>query len=499
MVSLRKLFPIVASLVLATGIASAVTINCIPVGSTTNVLRAEGKTEPIANITYACTPGAAVPAATDFTLQLFVGGGVTVTSQDASVTAGTHIATATVGADVNLGIVSGNSITWTGVNIPAGAGNFNIVLSNLLIDASMIPTGGTIGINVLAASSNSGNVDSAIFGAAPGSPISQLANVAIALKSLNVTNTAGGTVFAATDSTAKTVKIPKCAVFTKFSTEKPTTDPDNAAAVLTTIKYTGILSSSFPANPTTGQRLTYTISNLPAGVGLWVPNKIVVSHGTAPVVIDTEADLVLGYGADLSGGYLASVVSGSDIYTKLPASGTAVYQISVAPATASTEISLSVFAQAENPTATTALTTISAGYAPVGTSAIPRFAAGGIVATDLIHLTDCTTTLFFPYVVVGGGYDTGLAVANAGSDVTDPTSALDGKCVFTFNGDGAPTATHDLTVKAGQTNAFDLLTAYPTGNFSGYAVAACNFQGGAGYTFVVNSKGSTASYLPMVQ
>lgn len=490
MVSLRKLFMIVAGLVLVASVASAVpvTLTCAVPAVSTNVFRAEGRTEALNTIDYTCTPGAA-ELATDFTLQLFLGGGVSVTSQDASVASGTQYAVATVNGVAKNGAVSGNSVTWSGVSFPAGAGAFHIVFSGILVDASMIPTGSTIGVNVLAASSDSTQIPSSIFATSgANSPISQLANVAIALKSLTVSDDTSTTNFGDVDSSKKFIKIPKCSTKDGFDPTK--SQVVNAGFVLDTVKFVGVLNTSFAGT----QRVTYTISNVPTGVTLYAPNQ--VTSGAGPTL--QTADLLLGYKADLSGGYLASVIS-SDIYTKVPASGTVVYQITTAPTTAGISFDFPIYAQVDNPTAAAAPTAITAGYAPVGTSAIPRFVDGTSADADVLHLINCTTTLFFPYVVVGGGYDTGLAVANAGSDVTDPTTALDGTCTFTFNGAGAPTATHDLAVKAGQTNAFDLLTAYPTGSFSGYAVATCDFQLGTGYAFVVNSQGSSASYLPMIK
>lgn len=515
MVSLRRLFSIAASLVLVAGVASAAadTIGCTNTSGSTTVLRAEGMTELLAPMTFACvTPAGNVSLApaTPFTLQLFTTGAL-ITSKDGG-TAATQEATVTVVSTAingvalavtthSTGTVSGNSVTWSALGLYASKSSaYTVTISGIRVDASTIPTASAIGVTMLAASSNA-NVASSIFTPAAGTPavgttpILQLTNVAIALKSLTTSVApAVSASFGSVDSTGKIIKLTNCAMKTDFDPSKSNAvDAKQVANTLANVTFDSALSQAL----TVGQRVTFTVSNVPAGVTLYVPNT--VTSGTVAAGNVVTAKIVVAYDANLSAGYLFDVTGTTDLYTKLPASGTVVYQITASPATIASDLIVPIIAQVDNPVAAAAPIAIAAGYAPTGTTtplAIPRFIAPSSITSNLIAISPCTTTLFFPYVVVGGGYDTGLAVSNSGPDVTDPTSALDGKCTFTFHGVGAPTTTTPLAVKAGQTNAFDLLTAYPTGSFSGYAVAACDFQSADGYTFVVNAKGSTASYLP---
>jgi hypothetical protein len=485
MVSLRKFFLSAAALVAVAGVASAAatTVACTT-ASSTDVLRAEGKTELLSTLTYNCVP--ATPLASDvaFTFQLFTTGGVPVTSVDASSSTNTNKASisvdgaSVVGTSFGYGTVSGNSITFPAVNFPKTVVSFTVAISGVRVDASQIATGGTIGLNILAASADSSLVTSNIFA---GSPYSQISNAAVSLKSLNVTNVVGGTNYSV-DSSAKYVKLTNCA---DIGSNFKLADGTNAVAnTFTTVTFSGVLSTAFPV----GQRLVFTVSNIPSGVTLYVPNDIAGSHASVSRVIGFDS-------TTLTGGYLWNATGSTDKYSAISSTGVVVYQVTSSDITVGSTVPVAIVAVTSNPVAPTTATAITAGYAPLGSTTIPRFIDQSAVASDIVHVSDCTSTLFFPYVVVGGGYDTGLAVANTGTDVTDPTTALDGTCTFTFNGASAPTTTYSLAVKAGQTNAFDLQTAYPDGNFSGYGVAVCTFQSGSGYAFVVNSQGSSASYL----
>jgi len=123
-------------------------------------------------------------------------------------------------------------------------------------------------------------------------------------------------------------------------------------------------------------------------------------------------------------------------------------------------------------------------------------------------LTPCATTLLFPYVVNTGGFDTGIAIANAstgipaGSSLVPVTSS--GACVVTFYGTGAATSTvvYNTGTIATATDATFLVSAQAPG-ISGYAVAVCNFVGAHGYTFITDGfggggRGLSAAYLAVV-
>jgi hypothetical protein len=118
----------------------------------------------------------------------------------------------------------------------------------------------------------------------------------------------------------------------------------------------------------------------------------------------------------------------------------------------------------------------------------------------------CNTTMIFPYIINTGGYDTGIALTNAGLGTSvsgNPvTSTAAGVCTMSLWGAASlngtavtPFALTPVTVASGQVTAFTLSSALAgTANaagFAGYAVASCNFQGGHGFAFITDGFGTT--------
>jgi hypothetical protein len=171
----------------------------------------------------------------------------------------------------------------------------------------------------------------------------------------------------------------------------------------------------------------------------------------------------------------------------------------------------------------------SVQYAPFSSSgAIPRF-SNNSAATDngLFSVINCATTLLFPYVTVQPGktleaWNTGIAIANTADD---PFSTIGqaGTCNLNFYGQDQTGAAKTLAVQFGAaltanggdpfgsatpitqgTVAAGVLTspnAFGTGQFSGYAIAQCNFQYAHGYSFVIGNVGNGAfsnGYLALV-
>ena len=114
------------------------------------------------------------------------------------------------------------------------------------------------------------------------------------------------------------------------------------------------------------------------------------------------------------------------------------------------------------------------------------------------YQTFCITTLLFPYVTnYQGTYETGLAIANTTTDNLgvggkSVAVATSGTCTINFyNGIGTqPPAftTPNLGVgtTAGSTYANTLTVMSGATNFSGYAIALCNFLEAHGFGFITN-------------
>jgi hypothetical protein len=128
------------------------------------------------------------------------------------------------------------------------------------------------------------------------------------------------------------------------------------------------------------------------------------------------------------------------------------------------------------------------------------------------ELSLCNTTLLFPYLLTFAGYDTGIAIDNAGVGTSvignSVTSTTSGACTLTLYGSAtingtalsAPIAI-PLTIAAGQVNAMNLSMLLPstTPTFVGYGVASCSFQGAHAFAQISNpSLGFSEGYLGVV-
>jgi len=262
---------------------------------------------------------------------------------------------------------------------------------------------------------------------------------------------------------------------------------------------------------TQGTRLSATFTNLPANTQLWVPAG--VTTGTI------SASLVLSPAADGSGGTLA-VDASPEVGWYAVTPGTAiVYEVTAESMNQTETLAIPVSVAYTGVPSLAAATsgTVSANYAPQSSnpgaisSPIPRFSSAPVTGSGLYSVVACSTSLLFPYVTSQPGWNVGLAVSNTGTDPFGNTGQS-GTCAFSFFGaTGAPAAPVTLgaagfgdstAIAPGTTSADVLSNALATGaNFTGYAIAVCNFQYAHGYAFVIgnNTKSTFAhGYLALV-
>jgi hypothetical protein len=188
-------------------------------------------------------------------------------------------------------------------------------------------------------------------------------------------------------------------------------------------------------------------------------------------------------------------------------------------------------------TPTTTAMTVQATLAPISvTTNFPDFIVGAESTNlNLNSFAACNTTLLFPYVTNGTGFDTGLAIINASEDNLGTGTSLGkstatnqtGTCTLYFYGGGgtllnsttsttglafygtanaggaAGSATSGYVFPAGG-GAANLLSALDAG-FTGYIIASCNFQYAHGYAYIINGAsnfngptGTVANYLAVV-
>jgi len=189
-----------------------------------------------------------------------------------------------------------------------------------------------------------------------------------------------------------------------------------------------------------GTRLEISITNIPAGANVLIPEAIYLSNGTPnptgiAMLTTSDGNGAGAYGAVYTG---SSPSVATTTFTQLPTSGLAVYEVIDAdPFSVETATITAVVSYAENlnlnqPTPGVQAQVVG-GFAPFYNSqaahqpepltpgatptAIPRFVPGQATTTpQLFEINKCSCNLLFPFVSAQAGYDTGIAIANTSQD-----------------------------------------------------------------------------------
>ncbi len=190
-----------------------------------------------------------------------------------------------------------------------------------------------------------------------------------------------------------------------------------------------------------GTRLQVTISNIPAGAYVLVPEAIYLNNGTinsgVAVLVNTDSAGAGSYSPVAPTGTTAAQATGT--YVPIASSGMAVYEVlfadpfSIESATVSTIVAYSPNLNLNQPSSTTTSQAFG-GFAPFYSSSsahepqplafpfgvnlpVPRFAPGTVPANpNYFAINKCACNLLFPFVSATGGYDTGIAIANTSLD-----------------------------------------------------------------------------------
>jgi len=174
-----------------------------------------------------------------------------------------------------------------------------------------------------------------------------------------------------------------------------------------------------------------------------------------------------------------------------------------------------VYSSSTNPPTPGNTATVTLGYSPTNGSStttpvgytaanIPRFLAPSSTPATFFNVVLCQTDLLFPYITNVSGYETGIAISNTAMDPFG-TAGLTSSCNLYFYGTNQPAAAITFVNGSGVSTmapgAQIANTASGLGlvNFSGYAIAVCNFQYAHGFAFVQTSKQTLGmGYLPLV-
>jgi len=268
-----------------------------------------------------------------------------------------------------------------------------------------------------------------------------------------------------------------------------------------------------------GTEISLTFANVPSAATIYLPLSVTNGFLTLsltgnPTVATSPAGLV-GPSIEGPGGPVAFTPSSGTV--------TATYQVTATNAASVENVNIPAYITfAANSVSAQGPITVLEAYAPAATltgqaTSVPTFAPSTATPLNGSAISICQTTLLFPYVTNGSGYETGIAIANTTTDnlgnFISPTGSTatptPGTCKLNFYGDQAQPA--QVTVpKTGNIGAWtstipgqspvyadtlsDLIS--PATGFTGYAIANCNFLDAHGFAFILDATGTGAASGP---
>jgi len=299
------------------------------------------------------------------------------------------------------------------------------------------------------------------------------------------------------------------------------TSPENNGNGVQANTASGAVQQVLPdANSPTA--LTVTLANIPTQATVYLPFSITMGGDATPTTLTLK-------GAAAADVTPAGVKNKNVVGFTANSDGTitVVYAVTQAFITGALTFPMPIEVTF-NPNTAPAQTkpmTVQVGYAPAaaplgpaGPSSIPTFALPGPPLNGSV-IANCQTTLLFPYVTNETGYETGIAISNTTTDnlgnFISPTGSFatptPGICTLNFYGNQKqpPAVTVPKTGNlgawsatiAGQAPVFaeilsDLIA--PATQFTGYAIANCNFLDAHGFAFLLDVTGSAGPYIATV-
>jgi len=481
-------------------------------------LRGEGETELVGDTTTGFTASNGANATiTGATVYVTLTG--TVTSKLISTTPATTDAALILNGGAPIyGTASGNTLTFTGITLNASAGGTanTVVIQNVRVNASSISnpsvtesvliqypnTAGTGSFNTLGSANPVPvgyilpSLSYAVFTAGAGAGIPASTPTTTVLSGASFATCTGGTSIG--NSTAANAP-------TFFVSVKELT----AGAFKTQVQENGsFVPGGANANgyglATQATQISLTFANVPASATIYVPLSVTAGGTTLTL---TGSPTTVSSPTTVTSENLVA-------YPSTAGAVTVTYYASTAAATASTfPVPVWISFAANSATAQTTAITVNVSYAPAATitgpaTLIPTFAPSTATPTNLETITNCQTTLLFPFVTNQNGFETGIAVSNTTTDNipngTKPNTAtpVSGICTLNFYGAtttqpmafmtptlGAPTTANPTYVP---TYASTLSTMSGATNFQGYAIAVCPFPDAHGFAYIVDGFGTTS-------
>jgi len=480
-------------------------------------LRAEGETELVADATLTCSATAATTGSVYASLSL------PVTSKSVSPTS-TYVGNSDAVLQVLVGsvflgaypgTVTGSTVSFSGVSYPAGT--FTLQVSNIRVNAS---TGGNPQVteSVLAQYSGPGTISQNAVATNVGS-----VNVGYVLPSLNVslyqnanlqnlfyggTSTSFGTCTGEPLSNSNAPTPAFTLLLKEVFAGAFKTAPQEAGSLQ------GTLGGATVGASTQATQLQVALTGIPSAATIYLPISV-TSGGTTLSLQGSVSPLTSPnslVGLPLNGaGALTGTATGPGVFGFTPSGGavTAIYSVTANTLTGTT-FTLPVYltvAGGAAPVNATAMT-VAVTYTPTAAltgpaSLIPTFAAS-TASINTLTVSACTTSLLFPFITNVSGFETGLAIANTttdnlGKNGASSASPTTGTCTISFYGNGATNPAAFTTTALGAYSASpaaapvyaNVLTSMAGANFTGYAIATCNFNDAHGFGYIVDNFGQT--------
>jgi hypothetical protein len=501
---------------------------CAAPTSQTNIIRAEGTTEQVAQLTFVCTvaAGATTPAVGGTaTAQVFLSPALPVTSKVLNTSTGATEASITVnGGPVVAGTVSGSTINFSGIVLPA-APTLTFVVSNVRVNATSLSVGSGVPPAIsetVFVSGSAANINPAALTAT---------QVAFAQNGLGTSSLRTGFTFAPVSATstgfpngtigstsgannfvicnAYSPKIDGAAIFPSGVAGKSLAFvvriPENTATAFKNIAHESSQVLTATSNAVVnGTRFQVNFSNVPANVTLYVPNGILTSAngsvataqltssagGTALATVSGSTSTSITTNTGLTSGGANSLAA----VTVSAGSGSAVFEIVLDDPNNLDLFYVPVFIVTTSNTVSGSSTPISAtvNLSPTGSTTIPNFAVGASTTTLTASTFNlCSTSLLFPFVTNQLGFDTGIAISNTSTDPfgSNGATAQAGTCTLNFYGSGAPSPANVTTPNVPSGTVYAQVLSGIGAGFQGYIIAQCSFQYAHGFAFITDGVG----------
>jgi len=448
----------------------------------TNIIRAEGTAEQVGQLVISCT-GSGV--AGTGSLQVFVSPSLPVTSRVITAATGETEAVAVIGSTQFLGTVSGSTINFSSLVLPAGS--FNITISNVRVNATSL----SVGAGVPPAISETAFISGSAGTIVPTVISSQqVAFVQNGLGASAVFTAVGGATAGVTQNFVNCVaQSPGLSGVLRVSENfaqafKSATGEANQVVVPSA---TAVIST----------RIKVSFANVPAGVTILLPLTVTATTpgGTQLTWVTSDTGTTAAASDNNTNGGTIAATSRAVALTS--GAGSVTYSVTTQDLNNLDKFDIPVNVVTANNGVTASATpfNVSVSFAPVGTTSVPNFVVGGsTVAIPFSTFSQCSTSLLFPFVTNQLGFDTGLAISNTSTDpfgATKGATPQSGTCSLSFYGSGAPSPATVTTPNVATGTTYAQVLSSLAAGFQGYMIAQCNFQFAHGFAFVTNGVGAS--------